>query len=132
MNNLLTRVGAYSSTYWNSHRINSHGDTSIFFSKKNVKLKPYLVEVVGIHGHIPVTSVSDSVCQNQKLVKNFEHGSLCIVSCHLKFKKFAPAAAGLSLIAFLFVLLSPSQIIRYSKNFEESNHLKFDQNYIIR
>jgi hypothetical protein len=29
----------------------------------------------------------------------------------------------------LVALLPPSQIIRHSKNLEESKHLKFDQNY---
>jgi len=32
----------------------------------------------------------------------------------------------------LRLIFSPSQIIRLSKNLEESNHLKFDQIYMVR
>jgi hypothetical protein len=32
-------------------------------------------------------------------------------------------------VTLVFILLPPFQIIRYFKNFRESKHLKFDQNY---
>jgi hypothetical protein len=36
---------------------------------ENIKLNLYLVEMVGVHSHIPIASVSDSICHTRNLLK---------------------------------------------------------------